>query len=340
LRAEFRQRRVQEGNSRIQLQAAEQSGRIVLKAEGLTFAYPGGAPVVRDFSVRILRGERVGLIGPNGSGKTTLLRLLCGQLTPTAGTCELGTKLQIAYFDQLRAVLDGEKTVVENVGGGNDFVEVNGQRRHIHGYLQDFLFTPERARMPVRVLSGGEKNRILIAKLFLQPSNLLVMDEPTNDLDAETLELLEEQIQQYSGTVLLVSHDRAFLNNVATSTLVLEGGGRVGQYAGGYDDWLAQRPVAAVSEPPAKPVPAQPRAGTTRKLSYKEKRELEEIGPRIEALEAERKELLAQMCGPEFYKRPAGEVAAAKARAATVEQTLEQLVERWGELEALRGDYS
>ncbi|MFZ4395170.1 MAG: ATP-binding cassette domain-containing protein [Kiritimatiellia bacterium] len=334
MRDEFSQRRFQEGNSRIQLQSAERSGALAIKVEDVSFAYPGGAPLVRDFSARILRGERIGLIGPNGSGKTTLLKLLCGQLAPTAGKVTPGTRLQLAFFDQLRSVLDGEKNIAENVAGDRDMVEVGGVSRHILGYLQDFLFTPERARTPVRILSGGERNRVLLAKLFLTPSNLLIMDEPTNDLDIETLELLEEQLLQYTGTLLLVSHDRAFLNNVVTSTLVLEGDGRVAQYAGGYDDWLVQRakPEAPGAAPPPPALPSQT-AAKPRRLSFKEKQELAGLGARIAALEAEQRELHAALADPAFYQNSPGEIAPAQTRAAKLTGELEQLAQRWYELE-------
>jgi len=334
LREEFRKRRTAETTSRIKLQTAERSGAQVIKVEDATFAYPGKPPIIRDFNARIMRGERIGIIGPNGSGKTTLLRLLCGELTPDTGKVTLGTRLQIAYFDQLRDTLDGQKTIAENVAGENELVDVGGTRRHVYSYLQDFLFTPARARSPVHVLSGGERNRLLIAKLFLEPCNLLIMDEPTNDLDAETLELLEEQLQQNAATLLLVSHDRAFLNNVVTSTLVLEGDGRVEQYAGGYDDWLVQRPTAqpaVAKKKAAQSIKPKPR---TDKLSYKETRELEGIGPRIEALEAEQAALVASHSDPGFYKRPAAEISADNARAEAIATELEALVERWAELEA------
>ena len=334
LREDFRNRRTAENTSRIKLQTAERSGSQVIKVEDVTFAYPGESPIIRGFSARIMRGERVGIIGPNGSGKTTLLRLLCGELTPDSGKVALGTRLQIAYFDQLRDTLDGQKTIAENVAGENELVDVGGTRRHVYSYLQDFLFTPARARSPVHVLSGGERNRLLIAKLFLEPCNFLIMDEPTNDLDAETLELLEEQLQQNAATLLLVSHDRAFINNVVTSTLVLEGDGRVQQYAGGYDDWLEQRPVAqaATRKPKAdRPAIAKPR---TQKLTYKESRELEGIGPRIEALEAEQAELVAAQSDPGFYKQPAADIAKAQTRAAAITEELEILVDRWADLEA------
>ena len=245
LREERGARRTRVGTARIQIQDAERSGKLVVEAQGATFGY-GGRPVIGNLTTTIISGDKVGIIGPNGSGKTTLLRLLLGELAPQHGTVKLGSRLEVLYFDQLRDKLDLDKSVQENVGEGNDTVTINGRPRHIIGYLQDFLFTPERARSPVRILSGGERNRLLLAKLFTRPSNVLVMDEPTNDLDVETLDLLEELLQEYAGTLLLVSHDREFLNNVVTSTLVLAGNGEVQEYVGGYDDWLRQ--AAAVAE--------------------------------------------------------------------------------------------
>ena len=248
----------------------------MIEAKALSFGY-GERPIVSALSTMIMRGDRVGLIGPNGSGKTTLLRLLLGELQPQAGTVRHGTNLEIAYFDQLHAQLDDAKSVRENVGGGSDTVTINGRTRHIIGYLKDFLFTAEQAASPVARLSGGERNRLLLARLFTRPSNLMVMDEPTNDLDMETLELLEDLLNEYPGTLLLVSHDREFLNNVVTSTLVLEGEGRVKEYAGGYDDWLLQRPAEPppAAQPAAKPPPKAVPAARPRRLTYKEQRELE-----------------------------------------------------------------
>ena len=214
----------------------------VIDAENLTFAYPGGVPLVRDFSTILTRGDKLGLIGPNGAGKTTFIKLLLGELTPTGGTLKLGTQLEVLYFDQMRAQIDGDKTVAENIADGNETVSVNGRSRHVISYLQDFLFAPDRARTPARVLSGGERNRLLLARLFTKPANVLVMDEPTNDLDAETLDLLEDLLVEYEGTLIVVSHDRDFLDNVVTSTLVFEGEGRIGEYVGGYSDWLTERP--------------------------------------------------------------------------------------------------
>src|SRR5690606_8161214 len=266
----------------------------------------------------VLRGDRIGLVGPNGSGKTTLLKLLLGELQPQSGEVKLGTNLQVAYFDQYRATLREDWNAMENVAGGRDFVEVNGSRKHVLAYLQDFLFTPERARAPITRLSGGERNRLLLARLFAQPSNLLVMDEPTNDLDVETLELLEDLLADYNGTLLLVSHDRDFLDNVVTSTLVMEGDGRVGEYVGGYSDWLRQRPApaapkAAVARPAPQPAAvatpaASPAPAGKRKLSYKDARELEQLPGRIEALEAELADLAAAMSDPAFYQQDPGMV--------------------------------
>jgi len=294
-----------------------------------------------------MRGDRVGLIGPNGSGKTTLLRLLLAELTPQSGTIRHGTNLEVAYFDQLHAQLDDAKSVRDNVRGGSDSVTINGQRRHIIGYLEDFLFTPEQAAGPVARLSGGERNRLLLARLFTKPSNVLVMDEPTNDLDLETLELLEDLLIEYPGTLLLVSHDREFLNNVVTSTLVLEGGGLVKEYAGGYDDWLRQRgsavaedesPAAAKPKPAAKPaveVPA-PSQEKRRRLSYKEQKELEALPERIEALEAELGQLHQAMADPAFYRQEPGELVKAKSRLQALEKDVAAAYQRWTELESLR----
>jgi ATP-binding cassette subfamily F protein uup len=343
LRDSFSQRRMEQGTSRIALQSAERSGALVLKTDKLTFAYPQGAPIVKSLDLRILRGERIGIVGPNGSGKTTLLRLLTRSLTPDSGTVAFGTKLQIAYFDQLRATLDPEKSVAENIAGERDTVIVNGQPRHIYAYLQDFLFEPERARTPVKVLSGGERNRLLLARHFLEPSNLLAMDEPTNDLDMETLELLEEQLARYTGTLLLVSHDRAFLNNVVTSTLVLEGDGRVAQYAGGYDDWLAQRKMSALVEANEKQREIRLAAAAAgadaslpkRRMGFNEKRELAGIGEHIARLEAEQLLLQERLQDPSSYKQPADQLASWQKRLQVLHVEIDRSIERWAELEAL-----
>ncbi|HAS81758.1 MAG TPA: ABC transporter ATP-binding protein, partial [Verrucomicrobia bacterium] len=337
LRAEFSKRRFEVGTSRVQLQASAPSGQLVIKAENVTVGYPGQPPLIRDLNLRILRGERIGIIGSNGVGKTTLLKLITGAIAPQSGTVTLGTRLDIAYFDQMRTALDGEKSIVENVAGDGDTVEVGGVSRHVYGYLQDFLFTPARARCPVKVLSGGERNRLLLAMLFMQPCNLLIMDEPTNDLDIETLDLLEEQLQQNAQTLLLVSHDRVFLNNVVTSTLVFEGDGVVKAYAGGYDDWVLQRQQSAPAAPAASSMaaPATPASmPKPRRLNNKERYELEQIGPRIEQFEAEQAKLVADRCDPGFYKRPADDIAAAQARSEFLASEIERLLDRWAELES------
>ncbi len=340
MRAERAQRREQAGNVKLALAEAGVSGRKVIEAEGLSYGWDG-QPIVRDFSTVILRGDRVGLLGPNGSGKTTLLKLLLGELAPQAGSVRRGTQLQIAYFDQHRAALREDWNALDNVAEGREFIEVGGRRKHVLGYLQDFLFTPERARAPITRLSGGERNRLLLAKLFAQPSNLLVMDEPTNDLDVETLELLEELLAEYPGTLLLVSHDRDFLDNVVTSTLVMEGDGRVGEYVGGYSDWLRQRPApssAQAKKPEPKPAakPAEPIAASAsakRKLSYKDARELEQLPARIETLEADLAALTARMNDPAFYQRDGAAIAAHNAEVARVQAELDAAYARWEALE-------
>jgi ATP-binding cassette subfamily F protein uup len=338
MRADARDRRKRIGNVRMETSEAERSGQLVARAQGVTFRYDGAeAPLFRDLDVTILRGDRVAVIGPNGSGKTTLLKLLLGGLEPTAGRVKLGTNLQVAYFDQTRDVLDPEASIAANVGDGKDVVEVGGKPRHIIGYLRDFLFPAERAQTPVKALSGGERNRVLLAKLFARPANLLVMDEPTNDLDVETLELLEDLLVDYRGTLLLVSHDRVFLNHVVTSTLVLEGEGRVVEYAGGYDDWLAQRPVSEDAKPAPPPRPARkeepPRAAKERKLSFKEKQELAALPERIERLEAEKEAIHARFADPTFFRSGADEAASLKSRVTAVEAELEAAYARWNELD-------
>ena len=338
LRELRRQRRELSGKAQIQLNQAELSGRIVIEAEGISYSYQQ-QPIIHDLTTTILRGDRVGIIGPNGVGKTTLIQLLLGQLKPDNGTVRLGTRLEVAYFDQHRAQLDGEKSVLDNLAEGSDKVDINGKPRHVMSYLQDFLFSPERVRTPVRSLYGGERNRLLLAKLFASPSNLLVMDEPTNDLDVETLELLEELLLDYPGTLLLVSHDRAFLNNVVTSTLVFEGEGRVNEYVGGYDDWLRQRggAASAVEEKRSgKNMAVQARRERPRKLGYKEQLELEELPQHIEALEAEQEQLHVQMADPAFYQQDGEAIAAAKSRLGVVEAELAERYERWEALEAIK----
>ncbi|AFL72331.1 ATP-binding cassette domain-containing protein [Thiocystis violascens] len=343
LREERRERREQQGTARLRVSDAERSGKLVVEAEGVTYGW-GERPVIRDFSTLILRGDKIGIIGPNGVGKSTLLKLLLGDLEPQGGRIQRGTNLQVAYFDQLRAQLDLEKSVQDNVAGGSDQIEIDGQSRHVLSYLKDFLFTPERARQPVKALSGGERNRLLLAKLFTRPANLLVLDEPTNDLDTETLELLEELLVQFAGTLLLVSHDRVMLDNVVTSTLVFEGDGRVNDYVGGYEDWLRQRPVPVASARPAetKPKPAESGPETAKskrgadKLSFKETRELAELPARIESLEQEQSALHTRMADPALYQTDGGEVAKVKTRLEVVDAALEDAYARWETLEARR----
>jgi ATP-binding cassette subfamily F protein uup len=338
MRAAFQARRQKIGYVRLQVQEAERTGKLVIEARSVSFSY-GQTPIVRDFSTVIMRGDKVGIIGPNGVGKSTLLKILLKDVSPETGSVRHGTNLQFVYFDQLRAQLDEQKTVRENIVAGNDFIIFNGQKRHAISYLQDFLFSPERCRTPVRVLSGGEKNRLLLAKLFTQPANVLVLDEPTNDLDAETLELLEELIFEYQGTLLLVSHDRAFLNNVVTSTIVFEGNSQVVEYAGGYDDWLSQRPQLVserLSEKNgAKKVRPKPEARPSRKLGYMQKRELQDLPQKIEALESEQKELVAILSDPLLYKIK-GEIAGVKSDLDRVEQEIETSYRRWEELETIK----
>jgi ATP-binding cassette subfamily F protein uup len=348
MRAERASRRARLGAVTLTVEASEASGKMVFEAEHLTKAY-GDIVVVRDFSTRVMRGDRIGLIGPNGAGKTTLLRLLLGELAPDAGTVRRGANVQVAYYDQQREQLDPERTVVETVGDGNDRVTVAGRTRHVHGYLEDFLFPPERARSPVKALSGGERNRLLLARLFTRPANVLVLDEPTNDLDLETLELLEAQLVDWPGTLLVVSHDRRFLDHVVTSTLAFEGRGRVQEYVGGYDDWLRQRPAATHVPEPARPEPgaiAMPAsrgsvapaaaAPGPRKATNKERMEREALPGRIEALEAELQRLETEVAAADFYKKPAGEIATTMARLAAVPDELLAAYARWDELETLR----
>ncbi|AXK72064.1 ATP-binding cassette domain-containing protein [Lysobacter sp. TY2-98] len=335
MRDERAQRRDLTGKVRMEAAQADASGRKVIEAKDVSVAL-GGRTIIRDFSTTIFRGDRIGLIGPNGSGKTTLLRTLLGDLVPDSGEVRPGTGLQIAYFDQYRATLRDDWNAIENVAEGREFVEFNGKRKHIIGYLQDFLFTPERARAPITRLSGGERNRLLLARLFAQPSNLLVMDEPTNDLDVETLELLEELLGDYAGTLLLVSHDRDFLDNVVTSTLVMEGDGRVGDYVGGYTDWLRQRPVFGAKSTRAEPPKSAPVAAVTppkRKLSYKESRELEALPARIETLEGDVARLTDALSDPSFYARDAAAITAHNADIARAQAELDAAYARWAELD-------
>lgn len=338
LREEYRQRRTCQGTARMQLQDAERSGRLVIQAEGVSFGYQD-RPVICNLSASIMRGDKIGIIGPNGSGKSTLLRLLLGELEPQTGTVRQGTRLEILYMDQLREQLDPQKSVAENLGEGNDTLVINGRSRHIIGYLQDFLFTPERARSPVSILSGGERNRLLLAKLFTRPGNLLVLDEPTNDLDLETLELLEGLLVEYSGTLLLVSHDREFLDNVVSSTMFIDEDHSVTETVGGYADWLRERQIAAsqVSVPLQQEKSRRQQKERPRKLSFKEQRELEGLPGQIEGAEQEQRQIHATLSDPEFYKGGGGEVAALNSRLTALEEELKELYARWEELEEIKG---
>ena len=329
------------GAARMQMQEAERTGKLVIEATGVSHTY-NGTDVIRDLSTTIIRGDKIGIIGPNGSGKTTLLKILLGELKPRKGTVKHGTNIEVAYLDQHRAQLDDAKTVQDNVANGSDHVTINGIRRHVIGYLQDFLFAPARARSPVKVLSGGERNRLLLAKLFTQPSNVLVLDEPTNDLDIETLDLLEELLMDYPGTVLLVSHDRAFINDVVTSTLVFEGDGRVNEYVGGYDDWLRQstrknETTAVPAKAVEKKIAPGPQKEKPRKLSFKEQKEIETLPQRIEELDAEQQQIIAAMADPAFYRSSGDKVSATRARLDALEKELAEAYQRWDELEALKG---
>ena len=348
LREEFAARRAAAGTASMRLDTAAPGGACVLKAKNLTFAYPGAEkPVIADFTATVLRGERIGILGANGAGKTTLLNLLTGRLTPTAGEVVRGTNVELSFFDQLRSEMRPELTVGENIASDRDEVMVGGVKKHVYSYLADFLFTPERVRTPVKALSGGERARLMLAKLFLKPANLLVMDEPTNDLDVETLELLEEQLLAYSGTLLLVSHDREFLNNVVTSTFALEGDGKVRQYPGGYDDYVRQRAAAPdrgtdrraeagrEKQPPRLDNGAAPRE---RKLSYNERRELDALPGRIDALEGELKEIREALADGSVYRTDPARAKALSERLPLAEAELEAAVDRWAELAERSGE--
>jgi ABC transport system ATP-binding/permease protein len=339
LRIQRRDRRERIGQVDVRVQEAGPSGKLVFEAEHMSKDF-GSAPVIADFSARIMRGDRIGIIGPNGAGKSTLIKLLVGELEPTSGTVRRGTSLLSAYFDQQRDQLDPKKSIMDNVtGGSGDTVTIDGRARHVSSYLRDFLFPPERLHAPVSMLSGGERNRLLLARLFAKPSNLLVMDEPTNDLDSDTLDLLEEMVAEYTGTLLLVSHDRAFLDNVVTSTLVFEGDGRVNEYVGGYTDWVRQRRNSGAAEgrpPGAARAPVGPAAAPVskpRKLSYKDRRELEALPGTIQKLEAEQAMLAATIADPALFRRNPAEANAAVARLQAVEKELEAAFVRWEALE-------
>lgn len=332
------ERRDRPGKVQLDIQQGQRSGNLIAEVKKISFAYDA-QPIVRDFSTLIMRGDKIGIIGRNGAGKTTLLRLMLGELQAQDGSVRLGTNLQIAYFDQMRAQLNESATVQENVSDGYDTININGSSRHVIGYLQDFLFSPERARTEVRFLSGGERNRILLAKLFAKPANVLVMDEPTNDLDAETLELLEERLIDFQGTLLLVSHDRAFLNNVVTSTIVFEGAS-VHEYVGGYDDWQRQKQVLEEKQKPpqpnkAKQKPAASDSPSKRRLSFKEKKELEQLPQVIEKLELEQQEIHNDMASENFYKQSGDIIAQAQDRLSKIEAELSECYARWEELESI-----
>jgi len=337
LREQRKERRELSGKVKMQVSAENRSGKLVIDAEKISYAYTD-KPIINDFTTTIQRGEKIGIVGANGSGKTTLLKLLMGQLEPSQGKVEHGTNVEMAYFDQLRAQLDETRSILDNIGQGRDVITINGRSRDLMGYLEDFLFTRERAHAPISALSGGERNRLLLARLFTQPANLLILDEPTNDLDIETLEVLEDLLLEFDGTLLLVSHDRAFLNNIVTSTYILDDG-NVTEYIGGYDDWhkLIQDSKPASNDP--KPASAKPKVSSTetkfvlRKLSYNEKRELEGLPKQIEILESEQHELNQKMESPEFYQQDGVIITQAVERLEEIQSELSRLYQRWGELE-------
>ncbi|WP_288400627.1 ATP-binding cassette domain-containing protein [uncultured Acinetobacter sp.] len=340
LREQSKARRSQQGKVSMATQEAHRSGKLVFEIENLSVSY-GEQPLIKDFSAIVLRGDRIGLVGDNGVGKTTLIKAILGEIEHS-GAVKTGTQLEVAYFDQLRNALDLEKTVMANVSEGSDFVDVNGNRRHIYSYLQDFLFSPERARTPVKALSGGERNRILLAKLLLKPSNLIVMDEPTNDLDMVTLELLEEMLSDYKGTLLLISHDRAFMDNVVTSTWVFDGKGNIDEYIGGYQDYLEQRPDQKVVDQKSDVKKAQAKAEAAVaaasapkkvKLSYKDQRELEQLPAEMEKLEKEQVELSAKLADGSWFVSDANAATLASQRLAEIEESLLEKLERWDILE-------
>ncbi|MGE8333437.1 MAG: ATP-binding cassette domain-containing protein, partial [Pseudomonas putida] len=354
LRVERGERRERQGKANIQIESAEKSGKQVMVLENVSFHHAGGPMLVKDFSMVLQRQDRIGLLGANGTGKTTLLKLMLGGLEPTSGKVESGTKLEVAYFDQMRHQLELEKTVIDNLAEGRDFIEIDGQNRHVLSYLGDFLFSPQRARTPVKALSGGERARLLLAKLFSKPANLLVLDEPTNDLDVETLELLEEVLSNYKGTVLMVSHDRAFLDNVVTSTLVFEGEGKVREYVGGYEDWIRQggspkllgvteskggksalnsAVVEIVEDKPAPVAAPVAEEASKKKLSYKLQRELEMLPGQIDQVEQRMAEAQEEVNAAGFYQRPITETSAVLAKIEKLQGELDALVERWAELE-------
>ena len=345
MRGEREQRIAREHRARIHIEEAEQSGRKVIRARNVSYSY-GDVPVIRDFSIKIMRGDRIGLIGNNGVGKTTLLRLLLGELEPQTGTVKLGTGIEIGYFDQLREVLDLEKSVAYNVGEGRTYIKLNGKDRHVVGYLKGFLFSPKRAETVVKALSGGERNRVILAKLFTKPANLLILDEPTNDLDIETLEVLEQKLCEFNGTLIVVSHDREFLDNVVTSVIVFEDDGSVQEYVGGYSDWARRGRALAVSDDPADAERRKAQASERRqgrkptKLSYMDQRELDGLPAEIEALEHSVAALQAALAAPGFYEQDTAIVQRTLRELSEAEARLEARIDRWGELESLRDSLS
>ena len=337
MRRQRSQRQMAPDKVNLRISQGERSGNLVADIEGVSFAYDD-VQIVHDFTTKIMRGDKVGIIGSNGTGKTTLLQLLLGKLAPQQGRVRLGTNVRIAYFDQLREQLDDNQTVQESIGDGSDFIHLGGKSKHVLGYLQDFLFTPERARTAVRFLSGGERNRVLLARLFAKPANVIVLDEPTNDLDSETLELLEERLAQFEGTLLLVSHDREFINNVVSSTIVFEHSG-VREYVGGYDDWLRQRPKPIVAESKSKREDSERVTRNTdakRRISYQEQQELAKIPAMIDQLESEIAELHSAMAQPEFYQQPGDQITAKQTQLNALQDQLAVAYQRWEELEAIK----
>lgn len=338
LRREREARRDRMGQVNMSIDAGEKSGKLVAELKNVSKSF-GDKTVIRNLNFTLMRGDRLGLIGPNGAGKSTLIKVLLGELQPDEGTVRLGTNLHIAYFDQLRAQLDLKKTVADTIAPGSEWVEIGGVKKHIKSYLNDFLFSPQRADSPVEALSGGERNRLLLARLFALPANLLVLDEPTNDLDIDSLELLEQVLEDYSGTLILVSHDRRFLDNTVTQVLAAEGNGEWHEYVGGYSDWVKyRRPQAAPAAAPKAEKPAQPKPARAKsvKLSYKEERELESLPKEIDALETEQQELLEKMAGPSYHELPGAEIKADCDRLEAIPQILEERYERWQELESKR----
>ena len=343
MRKERGQRREQQGSAKIQVDAGERTGKRVVEVENISYTLPNGRVLIDDFSTLVQRGDKIGLIGPNGVGKTTLLKVLLGELKPDSGKVIEGTNLQVAYFDQLRSQLDEDRSVKDNLDRGADKVSINGKEKHVISYLQDFLFTPDRANSPVKALSGGERNRLLLAKLFIKPANVLVLDEPTNDLDVDTLELLEELLLSYTGTVLIVSHDRAFINNLVTNCFVFEGNGKISEYVGSYDDWIRQKPAISAPKPKDKAnknkseAKKQDNKPGNKKLSFNEKHELNNLPGEIEQLENKVTDLEAQMADPNFYKQDHKTTSAITDELQAINETLKEKYQRWEELEALAG---